>query len=88
MATVFDRLRLREPVAMGIRRRCSVGRDSSTAVGPFPVIETGAPQLAVVELEAEWLNKVQPATGIGGQAHDITGIGGNFGFKQGDMQHR
>ena len=48
--------------------------------GVFVVIQPGAAQLFVFQREAEWLDQVQGAAGIGGETNDVTGVGGDFGL--------
>jgi len=51
------------------------------------VIQAGAAHSTVRELEAQWLDQMQRAAGIGTQPDDVAGVGGNFGFVQDDMEH-
>ncbi|MPN04156.1 hypothetical protein SDC9_151392 [bioreactor metagenome] len=55
--------------------------------GVFVVVEPGALQLLVVEFEAERLDEVELAAGVGGEADDVAGVGRDFGFDENDVQH-
>ena len=55
--------------------------------GPFTVVETGAPQLAVIKIESEWPYQVQDAAGIGAKAYDVAGIRGNLRLVEHHMKH-
>jgi hypothetical protein len=55
--------------------------------GVFMVIETGAAQLLVAQIESERLHQMQPTAGIGGQPDDIAGIRRDFRFNQDDFEH-
>ena len=47
-------------------------------VGPFPVIQTGAPQFRIIQDKAQWFDQVQPAACIGAKSDDIAGIRRNL----------
>ena len=53
-----------------------------------PVIETGAAQRALVEAKAELADEVQRTSGGGAEPGDVAGVGRDFGFPQGDVEHR
>ena len=55
--------------------------------GIFMVVETGAAQGLVVDVETQWFNKMQFGAGIGAQADDIAGVGWNFGLVEDDGDH-
>ena len=57
-------------------------------VGEFAVVQTGAAQPPFVELETEWLYKVQCRAGVGAKAYDIAGIGRNFRLMQNNIKHK
>src|SRR5438105_6573897 len=52
------------------------------------VIEAGALELPVVQGEAERLDQVQPAAGVGGKADDVAGVRRNFGMDENDVEHQ
>src|SRR5690606_13047758 len=54
---------------------------------PFAVIEAGAPQPRLVELESERVHEVQRRAGIRAQAYDVAGVRGYLGLKKHDMEH-
>ncbi len=56
--------------------------------GELAVVEPGASQALVVELESERMNQVQSAAGIGAQAYDIAGIRRNLRLIEHDMKQR
>ena len=51
------------------------------------VVETGAPELSVVEREAKRLDKVQPHAGIRRKTNNVARIRGNLGCEQDDVEH-
>ena len=55
--------------------------------GPLPVVESGAAQLFIIQLETQWLYKVELAACIGTQANDISGVRWNFRLIEYDMKH-
>ncbi len=55
--------------------------------GEFVVIQPGAPQAAVIQRETQRLNQVKPHTGVGAQADDIAGVGGDLRLVEDDFQH-
>ncbi len=52
----------------------------------FVVVQAGAFELLVLELEAERLDQVQLGAGVGAKADGIAGVGRYFGLEQQDMQ--
>ena len=54
----------------------------------FMIIQSCAHQLLVFEHEAQRLDQMQPAAGIGAQADDVTGIRRDFRLIQDHMEHR
>jgi len=55
--------------------------------GPFPIIQAGTSQLAVIQLKSQGMNQVQDTAGIGAKAYDITRVGGNLRLVQHNMKH-
>lgn len=55
--------------------------------GPFMVIQSGAPQLSVTQIEPQWPDQMQLCTGVGAQTDDVAGIGGNFRLVENDLEH-
>jgi hypothetical protein len=55
--------------------------------GQVVVIQAGAGQLPVFQIEAERLHQMQSGTGIRGQPYHIAGIGRDFGLEEDDMKH-
>jgi hypothetical protein len=51
------------------------------------IVEPGAAQLLVVQIETQGLDKVKQAAGIGTQADDIAGIGRYFGLVENNIEH-
>ena len=62
-----------------------VGMPENTGI--FMVVETGAAQGLVVDVETQWFDKMQFGPGIGAQADDIAGVGWNFGLVEDDGDH-
>ncbi len=54
---------------------------------PLAIIQAGAPQSPIVELEAQGMDQVQCAAHIGAKAYDITRIWGNLRLEQHQMKH-
>lgn len=69
----------------GITAGGQVGMD--THPRPLVIIQPGATQTAVVELEAEWLDHMQRGPRIGAQAYDVAGIRWYLRLIQDDMKH-
>ena len=53
----------------------------------FVIVQPGAAQALVIQLETQWLDQVQLAAGVGTQADDVAGIGRDFRLEQHDMKH-
>ena len=51
------------------------------------VIEAGAAQGLVVDVETQWLDKVQLGARIGAQADHVAGVGRNLGLVKDDGDH-
>ena len=56
-------------------------------LGIFVVVESGAAQEAVGHREAQGLDQVQRAAGVGGQPDHVAGVGWDFGFDEDDVEH-
>src|SRR5690625_3547113 len=54
---------------------------------PFPIIESGATQPLVVELETQRFYHMQVKPGIGAEANDVAGVGRNFRLIKNDIEH-
>jgi len=52
----------------------------------FVVVESGAAQLRVVEVEAERADQVQPCAAVRAQADDVARVGRDLGFDQYDVK--
>ena len=77
-ARTFGGEREKPPSSQGGTARCPILMHLDAGV--FVVIQPGAAQLFVFQREAEWLDQVQGAAGIGGETNDVTGVGGDFGL--------
>lgn len=77
-ARAFGGEREKPPSSQGGTARCPILMHLDAGV--FMVIQPGAAQLFVFQREAEWLDQVQGAAGIGGETNDVTSVGGNFGL--------
>lgn len=55
--------------------------------GELVIIEPGAAQAFVIQFEAQGLDQMQGAAGIGAQPDDIAGIRRNFWLKKDDVKH-
>jgi hypothetical protein len=55
--------------------------------GAFVIVEPGAAQGLVAELEAEGFDKVELGPGVGAEADDVAGVGRNFGLVEDDCDH-
>ena len=55
--------------------------------GPFTVIQSGTPELAVLELKPQRPDQMQPATGVGAKTYDITGVRRYLRLVKYDMKH-
>ena len=53
----------------------------------FMIIQPGAHELPVLQREAERLDQMQLATGVGAQADDIAGIWRDFRLIENHMEH-
>lgn len=51
------------------------------------VVQSGAAQLGIFHGEAQWLNQMQMATGVGRQTNNIAAIGRNFWLEQNNVEH-
>ena len=51
-----------------------------------PVVETGPAEVAVVEIESQWLDEVEGGAGCGAESGDRAGVGGDFRVYQDDME--
>ena len=56
--------------------------------GQVVIIQPRAGQLLVRQIEAQRLDQVQSATGVGRKTNDVAGVGGNFGLVENDLEHR
>ena len=56
-------------------------------VGKFAVVQPGAAEPGVVQLETEWPDQVQRRAAVGRQAYDVAGVGRNFRLVEGDLNH-
>jgi hypothetical protein len=56
-------------------------------VGVLVVIQARPAQLLVGDPEAQGLDQVQAAAGVGGQADDVAGVGRDFRLEQDDVEH-
>jgi len=56
-------------------------------VGPFAVVEPGAPQTPVLQAEAKGFDQVQGRADVGAQAHDIAGVRRDFRLVKNKMEH-
>ncbi len=56
-------------------------------VGVFTVVQPGAAQAPLIQLETERLDQMQGGAGVGGQAHDVAGVGRYFRLEQSNIQH-
>jgi hypothetical protein len=54
---------------------------------PFPIIQTGASQFAVIQHESQGMYEVQSSAGIGTKAYDIAGVGRDLRLVQHNMKH-
>ena len=54
---------------------------------PFGVVETGAAQLFVLEVEAQRADQVQSGSGVGAKAYDIPCIGWNLRLIKYQVEH-
>lgn len=50
------------------------------------IVQAGASELLVAEVEAERLDQVQARAGVGAQANHIARVGRNFRLKQDDIE--
>lgn len=55
--------------------------------GPLAIVETGAPQARLVELEPERPDEVQGAAGVGAKPYNVAGVRGDFRLKEDDVEH-
>ena len=53
----------------------------------FPIVETGAPQLFVIERETQRSNKMQTGAGIRAKAYDISSVRWNFWLEKDQVKH-
>ena len=53
----------------------------------FVVVEPRSPQSAIIQLEAQWMHKVQRGAGIRANAYYIAGIRGYLRLKQNHIKH-
>jgi hypothetical protein len=56
-------------------------------VRPFPIVQAGAAQLFVLEFESQWLDQMQAEACVCRKAHDVAGVGRNFGFEENYVHH-
>jgi hypothetical protein len=56
-------------------------------IGPFAIIQPCPPQLPIIEREAERLDQMQTRPEVGGQTHDVAGIGRNLRLIEDDFEH-
>jgi hypothetical protein len=56
-------------------------------LGVLVVVEAGAPQVAVVHREAQRLDQVQGAAGVGREADHVAGVGRDLGRDEHDVEH-
>jgi len=52
------------------------------------VIQPGAGQMLVGQVESERLDQVEPTAGIGREADDVAGVGRDLGLEENDFEHR
>lgn len=55
--------------------------------GPFVVIQPGASQMPVAQIESQRLDQMQLCASIGAEADDVAGIGRDFWLVENDMEH-
>jgi hypothetical protein len=55
-------------------------------VDGIPVVEAGAAELGVGDLEAEGFDEMEAGAGGGAEARDVAGVGGNFGVDEDDIE--
>ena len=51
------------------------------------IVQTGTGELTIGDRKAERPHQVQRESAIGGQTHDVAGVGWNFGLIQDDVEH-
>lgn len=55
--------------------------------GVLVIIQSGPPQALVGDDKAQWFNEMQLGAGIGAQANDVAGVGGDFRLIEDDGEH-
>ena len=65
-----------EGVQMGVHRD----------IGEFVIVEAGAAQARVVELEAQRFDEMQPRAGVGAQANDVARVGRDLRLEEDDVE--
>ena len=59
-----------------------------THIGVFVIIQAGAAQLFVIQLETERADQVQLRSSVGAQANNVAGVGRNLGLIQDYIKHQ
>jgi hypothetical protein len=92
----------KSPVAVALMPACGEGQpaarpkllatgieaDMTPDIGPVTIIQPGPPEAPIIERKSERLDQVQARRRIAAQAHDIAGIGRDFGLVQHDFEHQ
>ena len=86
--------------AVALRRGCAMGdltpcpwfcKALQTLIlpdsGPFPVIQSGTFELAVIQGKAQRVDEMQGRARVGAQAYNIAGVGGYLRLKEHHMKH-
>ena len=70
------------------QRKVVVNAPVAADRGPFVIVQPGAPQPAVVQLEAERFDEMQSAAGVGAQPYNVPGVAGNLWLEQGYVKQK
>jgi hypothetical protein len=56
-------------------------------IGIFVIIQSGAPQLFIIQRKSEWPDQMQLRPGVGAQANDVPGIRRNLRLEEDHIKH-
>ena len=54
---------------------------------PLAIVEAGAAQARLVEIESQRPDEVQNAAGVGAKPYNVTGVRGDFRLIEDDVEH-